>query len=110
MVYLVVNADYQTVKVGVTTTLARKNRIATHHRESWQLVQTWDVSTGGDAYDIEQTILRWWRDGLGAPPAMQKADMPQGGWTETASLLWVDVDDTVARIQAEVDRLRSEPL
>jgi len=31
--------------------------------------------------------------------------MPQGGYTETASLVLVDLDETVARIDAEVARL-----
>jgi hypothetical protein len=34
--------------------------------------------------------------------------MPQGGYTETASLVHVDLDETTARIQAEVDRLADE--
>ena len=29
----------------------------------------------------------------------------QGGWTETAPLVLVDLDEMVARIQAEVDRI-----
>ena len=36
---------------------------------------------------------------------MLAEDMLQGGYTETASLVYVDLDETVARIQAEVARL-----
>ncbi len=81
--------------------------------EGWRVVATWDLDTGDDAEVVEEGILEWWRNELGAPAAIVKDDMPQGGWTETASLLWVDIDATRARIQAEVDRLlvgdRPEP-
>ena len=72
-------------------------------------MRTWDVATGVQAINIEQSILRWWRDDLGAPYALTKDDMPQGGRTETASLLWVDIDDTLARIQSEMDRIAAKP-
>ncbi len=99
------NTDYQAAKVGVTTTASRTDRLDRHTQEGWQLIQTWDVATGADAEDIETSILRWWRDDLEAPEAMTPDDMPQGGYTETAPLVLVDLDETVARIQAEVDRL-----
>jgi len=45
------------------------------------------------------------RNDFDAPEALAATDMPHGGWIETASLVLVDLDQTVARIQAEVDRL-----
>lgn len=54
---------------------------------------------------VEQSVRRWWRDVLGAPEAVTAEDMPQGGYTETASLFHVDLDETAARIDAEVNAL-----
>jgi hypothetical protein len=34
--------------------------------------------------------------------------MPQGGWTETASLILVDIDETIARIDAEIARIGAD--
>lgn len=105
VVYLMSNSDFYAAKVGITTTAVKHSRVAQHERYGWRLVRTWDVLTGEDAAYIEQTILDWWRDVLGAPEGLGSDDTPQGGWTETASLVHVDLDETIERIDAEVGRL-----
>ncbi|MGK0274581.1 MAG: hypothetical protein ACI9N0_000959 [Ilumatobacter sp.] len=104
LVYVLTSADFYSVKVGITST-ASADRVARHASKGWTVVQTWAVPTGDDAYNIEQAIIAWWRDILGAPRPLTKADMPQTGWTETASLFHVDLDETIERIDAEVARL-----
>jgi hypothetical protein len=47
--------------------------------------------------------LEWWREVLDAPISMRQEDM-KSGWTETASLLYVSIEDTANYI----DRLVSE--
>ena len=71
----------------------------------WTLFRTWNTSTGKSAEDIEQAVLDWWRGDLGAPEAMSQADMPKGGFTETASLFHVDLNETTARIEEMVKAL-----
>lgn len=100
VVYLLTHGQLFAVKVGVTTKAARNDRIAEHTKHGWVLVASWDVSTGDIAYDVEQQVLGWWRGELGAPAAVPKEAMTQGGWSETASLLWVDVAATQARIES----------
>ena len=107
IVYLSTHPGWQAAKVGVTTTASKTDRIAAHTARGWNLLGTWSVPTGADAEDIENTILDWWRDELDAPDAVPAADMPQGGWTETASLVLVDLDETIARIDAAVDIVSS---
>ena len=105
--YLLTHSQFFAVKVGVTTSKSRTNRVDQHLKFGWQLVEQWPLAVGNDARDVEQAMLSWWRKDLGACAAVAKTDMPQGGWSETASLLWVDVAETAERIQAEVDRLLS---
>jgi len=107
IVYLLKSPDFQALKVGVTS-IDSADRVKRHVANGWVKVETWDVATGEDAVRVEQSILGWWRNDLGAPEVCTAADMPQGGWTETAPLLFVDLDETVARIQVEVDRLTKD--
>jgi hypothetical protein len=105
VVYLVTNAIENSLKVGITTSASRIDRVAEHESRGWELAGSWSVGTGDNAECVEQSIIRWWRDELDAPSALLKSVMPQGGHTEIASLVLVDLDETIARIQAEVDRL-----
>jgi hypothetical protein len=57
-------------------------------------VPTNACAKGEVAADIECDVLDWWRNELDAPDAVVPDDMPQGGWTETTSLVLVDLDDT----------------
>ena len=105
LVYLLSHPTQFALKVGVTSGAAKADRVEQHTRNGWTLVRLWNVPTGDDAETIEEAVLRWWRLSLGAPPAIHREHMPQGGCSETASLLWVDLDDTVARIDMLVEQL-----
>ena len=104
IVYLLVEPAFGAVKVGITTTATTADRIEAHVAEGWQLVEAWNVPTGADAHDIEQTELAYWRDVLDADRKgwMLAADMPRGGHTETASTALVDVEAARSRIEALV--------
>ena len=97
IVYLMRHPDLFCLKVGVSTTAAKAVRVDAHAKTGWVTIETWDTPTG-DAEQIEQQILGWWRNELGAPPALTKTEMPTGGWSETAALIHVDIDDTINRI------------
>ena len=97
IVYLMHHPEMFVLKVGVSTTAAKNVRVDTHAKTGWVTISTWDTPTG-DAEQIEQQILGWWRNELGAPPALTKTEMPTGGWSETAALIHVDIDDTINRI------------
>ena len=53
--------------------------------------------TAESAVAIETDILKWW-GGLGLPSYLARAQMPQGGWTETVSIARVDLAATMTRI------------
>jgi len=93
IVYLLQREDYFSAKVGITTPNSRTDRIASHVKEGWSLVQSWTTDTAFQAEEVEDEILSWWRNELEAPISMRRQDM-KSGWTETASLLYVDIGDT----------------
>ena len=64
-------------KVGVAG--LDTTRLNLHSRRGWQVYRTLRFEGGEDAYQVEQAILRWWRDDLGLPPYLAECD----GWTET---------------------------
>ena len=101
IVYLLQRQDYFSTKVGITTPNSRTDRIAAHVKEGWQLVQSWTTDTAFQAEEVEENILSWWRNELEAPISMRKEDM-KSGWTETASLLYVDLETTRNRIDSHI--------
>jgi DNA-directed RNA polymerase subunit RPC12/RpoP len=107
VVYLVDHAGFFALKVGVSTTAATEERVATHARDGWALVGYWTVPSAEAAVVVERAVLRWWRETLHAPQALTAADMPRGGFTETASRLFVDSDRTVAFVRSLVESERA---
>jgi hypothetical protein len=97
-VYLLERQDFFSAKVGITTPNSRTDRIAAHVKEGWHLVRSWTTNTAFQAEEVEEDILSWWRNDLEAPISMRREDM-KSGWTETASLLYVDVETTSVRIE-----------
>ncbi len=99
IVYLMKSESFASIKVGITTEKSRTDRIRAHGHGGWTLIEKWRTPTGLDAEIIENAILNWWRVGLGAPASVRREDMPSGGFTETAALMHVDIEDTKQRIE-----------
>jgi hypothetical protein len=79
--YLV--ADKRAVKIGIASPHLR--RLADHRRFGWSLAWVVDVNSGDDAYALEQAIITWWRDELSEQPAYEARELPQTGFSESAS-------------------------
>ncbi|MEQ1698910.1 MAG: hypothetical protein ABMA25_02320 [Ilumatobacteraceae bacterium] len=109
VVYLLRHESYFALKIGVTSRASRQDRVAAHRANGWELARAWDVDTGHDAEMVENGVLRWWRDELGVPAAVTRGQMATGGWSETASMLWVDVETTSRHVEAQILRLRDCP-
>ncbi len=95
VLYLVKNSEYRVLKVGVTSTTSRKDRVKSHLDNGWEVVKTWDVADAGLAEAVETAVLNHWRKVLGAPIAMRREDMPQSGYSETVAMLFVDQEDAI---------------
>ena len=104
ILYLLKHEKFQALKVGISSTKARKLRIPTHIKFGWELIREWSLDSANTALTIETIVISKWRNELGAPPFLLPKDMPQGGASETAALLHVDIEDTANYI----DRLISE--
>ena len=91
-VYLIEHPEFCVLQVGVTSKAARKDRLRQHMGQGWRVLQTWDTLTGEAAAKVEAEVLKWWRHELLAPVALTPKEMPQGGWTETVALIFVDVE------------------
>jgi hypothetical protein len=103
ILYLLKSDLFFSLKIGITATNSVKDRLAHHMRFGWEVESTWQVRDGFLAEEIEQSLIKYWRKVLGAPPSVLKEDMPQGGYTETASLLHVDIAETVSIVASLVE-------
>ena len=101
--YLVEHKKFQTLKIGITNTNAQTDRLAQHETHGWVERQSWQFEDGQQAQKIEATVLRWWRQDLQAPVALSTWQMPQGGWTETASSQRVGLQETIDFVNQAVD-------
>lgn len=83
--YLIETEDKTAFKIGVGNFVKnpRTDRIKAHLRNKWRVLEIWKFETGAEAYAREQEVLTHIRVNLKLPPFLSKADMPQGGWTET---------------------------
>ena len=97
------NTDFQALKIGITTKESRTDRIRAHELKGWSLIKKWGTETGLGAEIIESAILKWWRHSLGAPVALTRNQMPSGGHTETAALVYVDQKTTIEVVDALLD-------
>lgn len=95
IIYLMVHTGFFALKIGISSTVTKVDRIETHAKNGWELIARWDVETAFVAETIEQEVLNWWREDLHAPYALNKIEMKQGGHTETVSLLHIDADDVI---------------
>lgn len=100
-VYLMLQPAYQALKIGIMN--QGKSRLSQHERQGWLLLARFTYPTGREAFKVEEAVLNWWRLELGAPIALSPAQMPQGGYTETASLVRADSDETISFI-VELER------
>ena len=105
IVYLMLNADYQALKIGITTKESRTDRIHDHELKGWSLVQKWETESGLDAEIIETAVLKWWRHSLGAPQALTRSQMASGGHTETAALVYVGEQTTIELVDSLIEEL-----
>lgn len=69
------------LKVGICA--PGSDRLRQHRRWGWSICWVVDVSSGDEAWNVEQAVISWWRRSLQQPPAYSPAEMPQLGATET---------------------------
>ena len=102
VVYLLRHDKFGALKIGIASQAAHYDRLGHHARYGWEVLAVWPMPTGRQAAAVEKEILQWWRLELGKPAALNAVDMPQGGFTETVSLMHLDVAAIKARIDCAI--------
>ena len=105
VIYFVEHLDLMALKVGITSTSSKTDRIGQHELNGWTVIKTWSVQSGFIARDIEQKILRWWRVEKNLPFVCTERDMPQGGFTETIQTSEIDPDEVVSKVEGLIKQL-----
>lgn len=105
-VYLVTSAAFFSIKVGVAQSDRTTGRLREHARCGWTPLTVEEVPTGWAAEQIERSIVDRWRSS-GLPSSVQAADMPQGGWTETAALMTLDPEVEARHLRTLADEHRT---
>jgi hypothetical protein len=95
LVYLITHNRHGAAKVGVSDVAG--TRLARHQQRGWQLTAAFQVPAK-TAIEIETKVLCWWRGELGLPSFLNRAQMPQGGWTETVDAARIDLAVAVTLI------------
>lgn len=97
--YVMVHEEFRAVKVGIG--VLRHDlfpRVRAHEQRGWVEVTRWvgfdDVRV---VAGVERLVLQRWRD-EGLSGFVERSLMPQGGWSETAPLALVNVEDLVGMV------------
>ena len=106
-VYLIANHELSALKIGVASD--GSSRLDYHFDRGWVLRASWPFASFTDAFVVEEAVLDRWRNLYGTPPAVQRSDMRQGGWTET--MTWTtDAEREIRDFVTEMWReRRAEP-
>lgn len=99
VIYLIKHLAFRSVKIGIAS--QRSCRIEFHQRLGWVVLDTWPVADRATANVVESAVLRDWRE-AGTPYGVSAADMPRGGYTETAPLDQVDLAATRQIVEAAI--------
>ncbi|MER7702458.1 hypothetical protein ABTX81_06115 [Kitasatospora sp. NPDC097605] len=87
--YLVIHAGLAAGKIGICN--ESSDRLTEHKRHGWTLIAK-ELLPGHLATKAERLVLDRWSD-LNLPEGATRADMPQGGWTETVALVDRGMDE-----------------
>lgn len=104
--YLVTSQELRSVKIGISTSEAR---IAQHASKGWVEVARWSTSRTELAWAVEQKVLSWIRR-AGIGPSLDADMLPQGGWSETASVDDVSIENLIQAVEAAFSGDVLEPL
>ena len=100
-VYLIEHSEFHAFKVGVMN--IGTDRLASHKARGWSLYDNWGFDNGEQALNVETKTLRWLRGEKRVDPFLFPKDMPQSGFSETASLAHISLDEVRIFIQSAAE-------
>lgn len=79
LLYILYSSKHKAIKVGISDVSGR--RFASHRQKGWILIKYWWFSERDKARAVESLVVKALTKKHGS--FLDKADMPQGGYTET---------------------------
>ena len=101
LIYLIESSGLDAFKIGISSSIARTNRVEQHTKSGWTVIRTWSTENLVVAREVEKAVLRWWRNELGLGSAT--SHLMQGGASETVSRSSISASDCIARIEILLD-------
>ncbi len=83
--YIMYHEVFDSIKVGISGTGSKRDRLKDHSRHNWKLYEKFNFEKGDDAYQVEQSFFRFVRVELNIAVHLVSEQMPQGGFSETIS-------------------------
>lgn len=99
--YILYHEEFDSIKVGISNTDAKKNRIEDHMKNGWQLIKKYNFKTGKQCENCETDFFIWLRRVRLLQQHLMPEQMPKGGHTETVS----GDSITVLEIQHKIEEL-----
>ena len=100
ILYLISNTEKEAGKVGIQT--YNSNRLKTHQKNGWSILNLWITATGEQAHAAEKSAKAKLRHELGASTMLAPDDMPVGGHTETFMVSEVSLDTVKEAIEETI--------
>ncbi len=104
--YLIHNAVFSSFKIGIGNTKTVNDRIESHKKAGWNLLEKYSFQEGRQAYKVEKLVLEWVRRDLCLPIHMTNKDFKHGGASETFSDDSISALEIKAKIEETIKRLR----
>jgi Zn finger protein HypA/HybF involved in hydrogenase expression len=106
VLYLVTHLELEAHKIGITNINAKEKRLEKHSKQGWIIYDKWLFENGNNAFEVEQELLLWIREDLSLPVYLGKAQMPQGGFTETVDAKEIELSEIVNKVRMLADKYR----
>jgi len=105
LLYVLTNPKLLAIKVGITgVSTSRLRRLESQY--GWRIDKKYLFVNGSKAKQIERLVLSWWRSDLGLPIGVIPKEMGRiGGWTETAPINMMSVEETTGFIEVALEAL-----
>jgi hypothetical protein len=103
--YLIHHKEFAAYKVGIGNLKTVHDRIDSHKKYGWELLEKYSFEKGSQAFKIEKKILKWIRNERGLPVYLTNKDFKHGGATETFSDESITALEIKNKIEEVIDGL-----
>jgi hypothetical protein len=91
--YLIHHEMFAAYKVGIGNYKTVNDRIKSHKKSGWELLEKYSFKKGSTAFEVEKKVLKWIRNEKGLPAHLTNKVFTHGGASETFS------DDSITALE-----------